>query len=485
MMLRMPARTARRRVSVWRQVMRLLVLGVGLQGACSDDTQVVPTAQPVVHFELDGEVLPSFLDVPFPSDAYLEADGTIVDDLAGLEAYIPTASETVAAALGQLPGFGRTSGVMFRIDSADTSEPAIVDPDSLPSSPTECASESSSVLLVDLGASDESSVLVPCRASYQDDRSLGSPTRPTLVVLPARGTVLREGHRYAAVVTSSLTADGGNPLAASATFAAIRDGSKRSTDLEAFYGSTVDAVSARVAVLGKDPKRIVAVSEFTTQASTHELFELRELVGSLPPPVLSWDAASVAPMFPGFFPKDPAPNATATLAEWLGAPRKLPDGTDDPAADQTTGYGHDALLAIATGVFEAPNFLLERAEGYSDPEHRNFARDASGTVIVNPEQPTSKIWISIAIPDAPMPATGFPVVVLQHGLQGDRSFLLTMANTFAKEGYATVAIEAVTFGARSAEPKFHTDEISRFAWSGEAGQYAGTRSPGECGNGHT
>ena len=38
-------------------------------------------------------------------------------------------------------------------------------------------------------------------------------------------------------------------------------------------------------------------------------------------------------------------------------------------------------------------------------------------------------------------------VIAQHGLGGDRSFVLETANAFAKRGWATVAIESVTFGA--------------------------------------
>jgi hypothetical protein len=402
---------------------------------------------------------------------YLDADGTVVNELPGIETYIPASSDTLEAALGELNGFGLTSGVLFRIDRAgdpSSAEPAAVDVASLPASGADCLSSGSSVLFVDLDAGAGESALVPCRAGYQDDRANGSLSSPVLAVLPARGSVLSEGRRYAAVLTTSLTVDGGKAVGPSASFAAIRDGD-RAGPWGALYGDAIDAVLARVP--GLERSAVVAVSPITTQRVTHELAELRALVGSLPAPVLRWDAATVAPMSPAVFTKDPAAGSTATLADWLGTPATLPGGGHDPAADQTTGLAYDALLAVATGVFEAPNFLRER-ESYADPVHRTFARGAAGEIIQSPDAPTAKIWITIAIPDRPMPPGGFPVVAVQHGLQGDRAFLLTMANAFAKQGWASVAIEALTFGARSSQPNFKTDETVRFPWSRQGG-YAG------------
>ncbi len=160
----------------------------------------------------------------------------------------------------------------------------------------------------------------------------------------------------------------------------------------------------------------------------------------------------------GLFATKPIPTGyTASLDDWLGTPAKLPapDGTDDPASDQTTGVAHDFIAAIGTAVFQSPNLLVQSAMGYSDPTHQTFARDATGAPIVNPAQPTSKVWMTIALPTGAVPANGFPTVIIQHGLGQERSFILTLADTFAKKGWATVAIESVTFGARAARGGEH------------------------------
>jgi hypothetical protein len=130
---------------------------------------------------------------------------------------------------------------------------------------------------------------------------------------------------------------------------------------------------------------------------------------------------------------------TASLDEWLGVlptPQKLPDDPDDNLPVRA----HDKIAAIGTAVFEATNWLQTKPTKYDDVDHATFARDGSGKVIPAPEKPTSKIWVTFSIPNAPMPAGGYPAVVVQHGLSGSRAYLLSLANRFASKGWIAVAI---------------------------------------------
>ena len=420
------------------------------------------------------EARPAFLDVPFPSDLYIEDDGTIVDTLPGLEAQVPGQTDAVEAALAGMRGFGRTSGILFRIDGPREVDPdtgevsaAQIDEESLPRTNEASMEADSSAQIVDLDALPGEPVRVPCRAGYQDDRPAGSLRRPVLVVSPARGFVLKEGHRYAALLTRTLTTAGSRlRVEPSDDFRAIRDGVRRGDPLAARYGEAVDEVVAKAGVA---KEAIVALTVFTTQSGSSELLLMRDSIGALAPPVISWDPAEVAPMAAALFTADPAaPGATASLDDWLGSPAKLPDGSDDPAGDQPTGKAHDALAAMATGVFRAPNFLWRSPKGFSDPLHRTFTRGPDGAPVPNPEEPTAKVWVTIALPKAAPPPSGYPVVIVQHGLGGDRLFLLSLANTFAKHGWATAAIEATTFGARADHTNDVVDQKSRFGWSGSA-----------------
>jgi hypothetical protein len=464
-------------------LLHLLASGCLAAIGCSDDGSTPPPADTggiEARFSFEGAdgTTPRFLEVPFPSDAYLEPDGTVVDTLPGFDTYVRQNAAVIEGTLATQRGFGLNAGAFFVIDRVGSVDEATgevaaatIDPASLPATREASIADDSSIFLVDLDAEDASVARVPCRAGYHDDRDLGSIRRPVLTVLPARGVVLREGRRYAVVLTTRVTADGGRAIAPSATFRDIRDGARRSGPLDQLYGDAVDRVAALVPPLA-DRNRIAALTTFTTQATSRELVAMRTIIAELPPPPLQWEAADLAPMHAARFAATPLPGYTATLDEWLGAPGKLPDGTDDPAADQATGAGHDALAAIATAAFDAPNFLRERSGGYDDPEHATVARDAAGDPILDPERPTAKGWITIALPKGPVPTGGFPVIILQHGLQSDRSFLLTMANTFAKRGWASVAIDAVTFGARATSEDNTTDLASVFAWSSSAG-YSG------------
>lgn len=434
-------------------------------------------------FELPTSGAPDFLAVPFPSDLYLDANG-VVADIPGVDGYIKKGADLMVGGMKGIDGFGATAGAIFRLDTrgaaADAAAPEI-DVTTLPADESASLEPSATAVLVDLEATDPMKALIPSHADYHDDTQLGSKLRPGLVVMPGRGQVLEPGHRYAAVITTGIKTKGGDAISPSPTLAAIASGDKRATDAEKLYGAAIDKVASLVTGLS-DKTKIADIAVWTTSTSRQELVDLRADLATqqaTTPPALSWDAADLAPMGLACFAKNPVPaNAAfvATLDQWLGNPDKLDPPNqldDDPANDQANGKAHDAIAAIGTAVFDAPNFLTETPTGYTDPAHQVFARDASGKAIVNPDKPTAKVWVTIALPSGVVPAAGFPVVVVQHGLGGDRSFLLAIANQYAKRGWATVAIESVTFGARATAAADTTDAAAGFAWSADANRYDG------------
>ena len=168
-------------------------------------TPKAPTVQ--VRFRLDEASVPRFLAVPFPSDVYLDADGTIVDTISGLDALVTQNAASIEAALASQRGFAVHAGAVFRIDEADEEgASATVDPGSLPADESASIADDSAAFLIDLDAASPASARVPCRVSFHDDRPADSDTPPVLSVLPARGVVLAEGHRHAVVLTTRLPA---------------------------------------------------------------------------------------------------------------------------------------------------------------------------------------------------------------------------------------------------------------------------------------
>lgn len=446
----------------------------GAGGSGGDGTGGVMASAPIeARFALPGSAVPDFLEVPFPSDLYLDGKGHI-GAMPKLKDYVLSGSQFVTAGLGQLDGFGTTGGAIFAIDDHTGMKvaPATIDLATLPQKEDDTTGASATAMLVDLEAKTAATALIPARVDYHSDIPNGSTTPPLLVIYPARGIVLLEKHRYAAVLTTGVHAKDGMPVGASAGFRAVRDGKARTTAGEKLYGDAIDKIATLVPALA-DKTKIAAIAVYTTHGMSHELADLRAAAAKQAPPVLKWDKPSLAPMGAGLFANAPLPAGYyATLDAWLGTPAQLPDTTDDPADDQLTGRAHAALAAIGTGAFSAPNFLLENANGFNDPTHHTFARDAAGKPVVNPAKTTARVWMTIALPKGAVPAAGFPTVIVQHGLSGDRSIILSVADAFAKLGWATVAIESTTFGARATGAMNIVDAASVFPW---------TKAPGYVG----
>jgi hypothetical protein len=425
----------------------------------------------VVRFKPGNTGVPAFLDVPFPTDAYLAGGKLAVPT--GLDLVFKQNADVIEKQLEHLNGWSRIAPALFAVD--DRSKPpngdsgeaagAAIDLGSLPADETACVTDTSSVFFVDL----EAGTRMPCRAVVDDEREAESG-RTVLGVGPARGVVLAEGHRYAAVVTNRVKDQSGNSVSASEDFA----NAMKSEPYAQAYDKATSLIGGGA--------QIVGIAPYTTQKVTSELYALRDVIGGAPPATLSWDATAMAPMgatkfaaLPGGVGTLPA-GFTATLDEWLGKmpadPRAhLPDGTED-GDENLPVRAHDKIDSIGTAVFEGKNWLQVKPAGYDDLDHATFARDGSGTAMQAPEKPTNKIWVTFAIPTAPMPAGGYPAVIVQHGLGGSRQYLLSLANRICSKGWIAVAIDSVTFGARAANPKYQVDKTTDYT-SAPGATYAG------------
>lgn len=428
----------------------------------------------VARFTVGSAAVPNFLDVPFPSDVYL-SNGRFVA-LPGIERTFRFTSSILVEDLKRLNGASRIAPSLFLIDDLGTEKDldtgdyggGVVDRASLPADEDACVSDASSVFLVDLDATDPAAVRVPCRASTTDEHQEVT-RRFYLGIGPARGIVLEEGHHYASVLTNRVKDAQGRPLLASEDFKLARS---KQGPVGAVYGAAYDKVVAALSgALATDNAEIVALAPFTTQSITKDIFAMREAIEAGPAPTLLWDTASVAPMVPARFAasadgQTPA-GFTATLDAWLGvATQKLPDGSDDPS--EALGVrAHDKISVIGTGVFNAVNYLQQRGT-YDNVDHATFLYDANGVPTPPPEAPTAKIWITFSVPKGVMPEAGFPVVIIQHGLNSSRQYMLTLANQFAAKGWMAVAIDSVTFGARSPNAQYQVDLTNDHASAADA-----------------
>src|SRR5512141_1488147 len=89
--------------------------------ACSSSSSppdTTPSPEIIARFDPGAGSMPLFLDVPYPSDVYLDADGTLSDTLPGLDQYLTQNAASIEAALAPTRGYGVNSGAMFRVDRA-------------------------------------------------------------------------------------------------------------------------------------------------------------------------------------------------------------------------------------------------------------------------------------------------------------------------------------------------------------------------------
>lgn len=408
-----------RRASI---LVRLLsgVLCSALLGAvaCGEGGGRPGAGEPVPFRPVAGGATP-FGDVPWPSDLYLKADGT-VGEIPGLER-VAGFPRNMARTLARLDGFGRSTGALFFVDSE-------VDGATLPQTWDEATAGHVSAFIADIDArSPTFGRRYPVYARFL-------PTLGCVSVIPVPGIVLPPGVRHAAVLTSRVRTVAGARLVADPELERIAELRGRSTVVERLYGEAIDALLASGAA-GR-PGEIAALAVFTTSRRVFELPGLVRRLRGQPEPDLILDPLQAAPCSVAVFGVDTRPS----LGDWLGTPAVDEGGLEWPGFDNPTGIAHDQIAVIASGAFVAPSFL--------DPRTRHFERDPlSGEFVL--ADPDAKIPVTLVIPRRPASPAGYPVVIHSHGLSNHRGSMMAVANELARAGFAMIGIDDVRHGARS------------------------------------
>ena len=99
---------------------------------------------------------------------------------------------------------------------------------------------------------------------------------------------------------------------------------------------------------------------------------------------------------------------------------------------------------VTKAWFEAPIYVSPDPH-FLDPYGGTFVVENGAPVV----QRVVELPFSLALPKSPPPEAGYPVVIAQHGLGGERSNeLITIANTLCAEGFAIASIDAIQHGDR-------------------------------------
>lgn len=328
-----------------------------------------------------------FFDLPFPSDVRRTADGR--PDLASFPAQSPVVAAYATAVTERLDGFGLNAGAYFRFDGE-------LDPASLPE-PAASDDVGASVYLVDV-TPDSPTYGERTPASVHFTATGYTTTGPdVLAVWPYPGFPLRESTTYAVVVTDRVRDVTGDRLESSRAWDQVRG----ATPGYEAYAATLAPLWTTLAEFGlDDPEAVIAATVFTTQRFTDLLPAMRKVVWSRPAPQA----------------------ARLTRTSEAGSMRRY------------------------EGTYKAPNF--QRGEVPYSNAGGDVELDAAGLPIV---QRTETLRFAVTVPDGPTPASGWPIVLYEHGTGGDYLSFVDdgTARSLADAGLAAISIDQVMHGPRN------------------------------------
>lgn len=384
-----------------------------------------------VFFEVPrGEPLADFYRLPFPSDVRVSSTGEL--DLDGHPtpgALIERLGDPVADAVRvvelDLDGrFGTNQAAYLRFSRAIDHTTLDI---GLPGR--------GQVALVDLDSDAEEPGVHPFRYVITDDRT-PYICHNWLAVHPLDGRPAEPGHTYAVLVGRGVTAEDGDPIVADADFQAMlgaepppEPGLRAAWDAHAKLRAWIDRYSL-------DVNTLIGAAVFTVQDPTVAPQLLRDAVHA-----------------------DEAPTATDPILCGDGAD-PFADPEDDrrgcsPASDRF----HELQLTVRLPQFQdgTPPFKDFGDGGRIDVRE--------GTPAV---QRREDVHVAITVPDAPMPAGGWPVVLYGHGTGGSYTSIVRSGLAEALSGIdrgpdGTVGFAMIGFDAPLHGPRRHPENFDA-AW---------------------
>ena len=352
---------------------------------------------------------PAYGRAPFPTDAVM--DGPHLGLITGLELVTPSEADLVAAHLQALGGWGLRPVIEFFVEGP-------VDPATIPAT-THSINDA-------LGLVDENG-----GGAFEMDWRYDA-TRGVIAGTPHLGTQLDENTRYAAFVTTDVRSIDGEPV-----FGAFSLG-ELDHDPPARWQTTADSydkLAANPALAG----RLAAIAVFTTQAASDALVNARDAISNLsvaPAPVLAFADPTIV--------FDTPTRLDALLGHATRDTAGVRSGLEQWGSDNPTGIAHDHVGVVASGTTNIVRFRGDDT-GTDGPEDETFLLGAFGVPQV---RSIDTIPITIILPKAAAPTTGYPVVIFGHGLGGSRHDMLPFAEPLTAQGYALVAIDMSGFGSR-------------------------------------
>jgi hypothetical protein len=336
----------------------------------------------------------AFFSFPFPSDLRTNTDGHPI--LRGLQTRnSPLVRDALAWVESERPGFSPSTAAYIALNGQ-------LDPRTLPQSPQQAADADASAFIIGIDPqSPDFGKRHPIDVRFKAKGDAFTPDN-LLIFSTVMGVPLRNGARYAAVVTSQARSAAGNPLAAPLEVEAA----KRQQATDPAIGAHLNEVMAALVSAGVDVQGVVAATAFRTSNPTLDLQRIRAWLYTQPAPEVSgWE--------------------------------RLPD-EDEPSFDT-----YAARVDLTEFFSGQPPYTSTFGEG-------GFLFDAQGQPLN--ARPLSTRLI-LTVPKGEAPPQGWPLVIYGHGTGGDAYTQLGNsyeADFLAREGLAVLGFDAPLHGERGA-----------------------------------
>ena len=274
------------------------------------------------------------------------------------------------------------------------------------------------------------------------------PTGQTVAIIPLRP--LNEMTGYMAVVTNGITDTQGNPATPAQTYFLAQ----RTSPLVTSGGISTEPLLDNASAQALEPLRqLISAQEAAAAAAGVPRGDI----------VLSFTATT----------QSVSPVLSAVRSQAQPTSIQINRACIPQAGCLTTSDINAALPGIADlyiGIMEVPYYsgipsadnptapltqFWQAEPGAYIPPFNQFGLDPTSTnlTVANPfpvERARLNVPVLMTVPNAnsgrTRPASGWPVVIFQHGITGNRSQMLAIADTMASIGYAVVAIDMPLHG---------------------------------------
>ena len=287
---------------------------------------------------------------------------------------------------------------------------------------------SNTVFLVSLGLVGPGQDYMPWGTVIGIDQVVWDPLGNILHV--ESDEALAQRTRFALIVTTGVHDASGAPIAATDAFRRFRANVR-----EDYKEALLDAIQAAHHV-GAREEDIAVASVFTTRSTTAILEKIHDQIHAATPASADFllGSGGERTLF------NLADLTTIVFNQQTQVSPPFPPQTLDLNLIRTGVVGR-----LAFGKYVSPDYEVHVPDCDGSPsEYIPAVGTRTGTPGV---QGTNEIYFNLLIPSGPMPAEGWPVVILGHGVNGNKNApMLNFGSTMAAHGIASISINAVGHG---------------------------------------